>query len=184
MSLSTEWRSAKKKQWVQWFISLYCIWSISVHSLKFLVLRTYRRPSLDMWLEVCKLFERWRHSESSYVLFKWRLHLHFWWRNLASCGSKIILKSSPGGSKIEPGSLKIKPRELQNRARGALGSLLGSILGKRLDFRCFGKGPGRPKWSTWLPLGGPRAPKRGPRLSQPSPKWSPRCSQINFLRQF
>ena len=68
----------------------------------------------NMWLEVCKLFERWRHSESSYVLFKWRLHLHFWWRNLASCGSKIILKSSPGGSKIEPGSLKIKPLELQN----------------------------------------------------------------------
>ena len=35
---------------------------------KFLVLRTYRRPSLDMWLEVCEyvLFKRWRHSANTY----------------------------------------------------------------------------------------------------------------------
>ena len=40
---------------------------------KFFVQRTYRRPSLDMWLEVCKyvLSKRWRHSASTYDR-RWR----------------------------------------------------------------------------------------------------------------
>ena len=37
---------------------------------KFLVLRTYRRPSLDMWLDVYILLKSWRHSGSTFVLCK------------------------------------------------------------------------------------------------------------------
>ena len=42
-------------------------------SIKFFVLRTYRRPSLHIWLGLCQcvLFKWWPHSAITYVLFKW-----------------------------------------------------------------------------------------------------------------
>ena len=55
---------------------MHSMWSPFFY-IEFPLLRTYRRPSLYMRLEVCKFFEWWRHPGSTctsctYLLFRWR----------------------------------------------------------------------------------------------------------------
>ena len=122
-----------------------------------------------MWLEVCKLFERLCHSESTYVLFKWHFHLYFWLRNFASRGCRITLK-------FEPRGLLNRAWKLENQAPGAPklssgGSRepLGKHLGQKIGFSMLWGGPWETKMVN-LAFTCQKRPKTVPTLSQMDPE--------------
>ena len=82
-------------------------------------------------------------------------------------------KSSQIAPQTFPNPPKILPKLTQNRSRRPLGAHLGPMLDK--------SSISNPPKTTQKR---PRVPKRGPRLSQTLPKWSPRPSQIRFLNNF
>ena len=83
---------------------------------------------------------------------------------------KKCSKSFPKPSQNSPQTL---PKWIKNRARRPLGNHLGPMLEKNSILNA-------PKTAKRRP----RAPERGPKASQPLPKWSPRPSQIQFLCDF
>ena len=72
-----------------------------------------------------------------------------------------------------PNLFQILPRPSQSRPKRPFGAHLGAMLEKSCILNIQNTNKSRP-----------RAAQRGPRPSQPPPKWGPRPSQIRFLGEF